>query len=506
MVKYPYIANMSNKDIEEEKHVVISREAYEKLLSEHENIKMQLAELKRMIFGRKSEKMSVISPGQLSLFDIDFKEEQGSKTKEVTYTQTIKKHKAPVRSVLPAHLLRVEEIIEPAGKTADHKRIGEEVTEVLEYTPANMYVRRIVRPKYINTKTENICIGELPSLPIPKGIAGPILLAHIMVSKFIDHLPLYRQLQIFKRTKVDISSSTIGGWFTKTSELLIPLYKTLEKSILNNTNYLQVDESPIKVQDRDKKGALHQGYMWVVRNPVSGLVLFRYNKGRSKAVPESLFEHFNGTLQTDGYKVYKTFETKGDILLLGCMAHARRYFEKAKDNDYPKAKHVLGVMQQLYAIERKAKERAINTEILKRYRQLYALPILKKLKIWLKENQLKLMPKSAIATAINYTLNIFDNLCRYTEDGRFEIDNNKIENAIRPLAIGRKNYLFAGNHLAAQSYAMMYSFFATCKILNINPQVWLADILIRIQDHKVDKLLELLPNNWIPSPDSNPVL
>ena len=495
---------MLNKDIQEEKYITIPLEEYNKLVngftelvSENNYIKQQLAELKRMIFGRKSEKVSPI-PDQPTLFDLDDQEEAVPETKEITYTKTVNKKKKikPVRKGLPSHLPRMEEIIEPSGITNAHKRIGEEVTEILEYTPGKMYVRRIIRPKYINPKTEIISIGLLPSMPIPKGIAGPTLLSYIMVSKFIDHLPLYRQLQMFKRIKVDISSSTIGGWFAKTAELLSPLYKELELYVLNNTDYLQSDESPIKVQDRDKKGSLHQGYMWVVRDPVSGLVLFKYNKGRSRSVPEALFENFTGTLQIDGYKVYKSLKTKGNITLLGCMAHARRYFEKAKDNDYSRAKHVLMLIQKLYLIERKAKEKSLDTETKYRYRRLYTVPILNSLKHWLKDNQIKVMPKSSIAKAINYTLTIFDNLQRYTEDGRYEIDNNMIENSIRPLALGRKNYLFAGNHLAAQSYAMMYSFFASCKSFDINPQEWLADVLSRIQDHSIHNIHELLPHNW----------
>ena len=498
---------MLNKDIQKEKYITISQKEYDSLVVEMLYLKQQLVELQRMVFGPRSEKIAPI-PEQLSLFDIDYQDEPVPKTKEITYTRRVKQKKKnkPARKGLPSHLPRKDEIIEPEGITDAHKRIGEEVTEILEYTPGKMYVRRIIRPKYIDTKTDIISIGLLPSMPIPKGIAGPTLLAHISVSKFIDHLPLYRQLQMFKRIKVDISSSTIGGWFAKTAELLTPLYKELELHVLNNTNYIQSDESPIKVQDRDKKGSLHQGYMWVVRDPVSGLVLFKYNKGRSRSVPEDLFENFTGTLQTDGYKVYKSLKTKGDITLLGCMAHARRYFEKAKDNDYSRARHVLGLMQDLYLIERKAKAKAIDVETKYRYRQLYAVPILKTLKKWLKDNQLTVMPKSSIAKAINYTLSIFDNLARYTEDGRFEIDNNMIENSIRPLALGRKNYLFAGNHLAAQSYAMMYSFFASCKSFDINPQDWLADVLGRIQDHSIHRLHQLLPHNWKNAMPSPPVL
>ncbi len=492
---------MLKSDKQYDELISIPKQEYENLRFENEMIKGQLAELRRMIFGRKSEKISKVNCNQPSLFGDNYVEEPESKTINVEYTKKIKqkKIKRPVRVGLPAYLERKEEVVEPEGITENHKQIGQEITEILEMISAKMYVRRIIRPKYIDPKTEEITIAQLPSLPIPKGNAGASVLSHIMVSKFIDHLPLYRQLQIFKRHKVALSKSTIGGWFTKTTALLSPLYGALKKSVLSNTNYLQADESPIKVQDKDKKGSLHQGYMWVVRDPISGLVLFKYNKGRGRNVPESLFENFNGTLQTDGYKVYQNLNTKGQISLLGCMAHARRYFEKAKDNDYSRAKYVLGKIQLLYAIERKAKEREINHVTLTRYRKLYALPVLIELKIWLKEHQIKVMPKSAIAKAINYTLTIYTNLSRYIEDGKFEIDNNMIENSIRPLALGRKNYLFAGNHEAAQGYAIMYSLFATCKTNNINPLDWLTDVLNRIQDHKVNRLDEMLPNNWHPN-------
>ena len=487
-------------------YITIPKSEYEKLLFEQERLKNELAQIKRLIFGQKTERFRPVdddaSIKQLSLFDNNKEDspQESIDTQDIQYTRRVNKKKKnqPSRKLLPPHLPREEVIIEPENITSDHRKIGEEITEVLEMAPAKLYVRKIVRPKYINTKTEKIIIAELPYMPIPKSIAGASVLAHINVSKFVDHLPLYRQRQIFKRFGYNVSASTIGGWFSQTVSLLEPLYNELKKSIFHNSDYLQVDESPIKVQDVDKKGSLHKGYMWVIRNPIKRLVLFDYNKGRNKAVPESLFENFTGTLQTDGYKVYQDLRTKGEITLLGCMAHARRYFDKAKDNDKKRAEHVLTEMQKLYAIERKARERQINVSTLKRYRNMYALPIINNLEQWLKENQVLVKPKSSIGKAINYTLNLYPNLKRYIEDGRYEIDNNLIENTIRPLALGRKNYLFAGSHEAAQGYAMMYSFFATCKTINVNPYDWLLDVLNKIQDYKVNKLQELLPHNWNP--------
>ena len=494
---------MLKEEIQSVEYITIPKSEYDKLVAEQEYLKHQLAEFRRLIFGQKTERFiaqenTMGGIKQQSLFEQQTEEQIEVETQEITYSRKIPKKgrkQSPARKSLPAHLPREEEIIEPEGITPNHKKIGEEVTEVLEMIPAKLYVRKIIRPKYINKQTEEIIIADLPSLPIPKGIAGASVLTQINVSKFVDHLPLYRQRKIFERFGYNVSASTIGGWFSKTISILQPLYEELAKATLKEATYLQSDESPIKVQDINKKGKLHQGYMWVVRNPIKGLVLFKYNKGRSRAAPEELFYDFNGTLQTDGYTVYRELKTKGKIVLLGCMAHARRRFVKAKDNDYSRAEYVLSLMQKLYAIEKKAKERNVSIQMLQRYRKLCALPRLLELESWLKENKVQVLPKSLIGEAINYTLNIFPNLMRYIEDGRYEIDNNMIENTIRPLALGRKNYLFAGSHEAAQGYAMMYSFFATCKINNINPYDWLFDVLNKINDHKVNKLYELLPIN-----------
>jgi len=479
---------------------VVSKAEYDKLLQEYQSLKTQLSELQRMIFGSRSERFVPVTDGQIDLFTGTALSEQAKVQKqEISYTRTVgtKKKQKPIRTEIPSHLPRVEEVIEPSEIEPGSKKIGEEITEILEYNPANIYVRRIIRPKYAKPKNTGVVIAPMPSLPIPRSNAGAGMLAQIAVSKFIDHLPFYRQIQIFKRQRLNISPSTIGDWFNATCTLLEPLYDTLERHVLHNSEYLQADESPIGVQDSHKKGSLHQGYMWLFRNPENSLVLFVYNKGRSREAPEKVLENFTGTLQTDGYKVYQALNTKGDITLLGCMAHARRYFEKALDNDKSRSEHVLKQIQRLYAIERNAKEREINHNMLKRYRQIYALPVINEIEIRLKEMSFEVLPKSAIGKAIAYTLNIYPNLKRYIEDGKYEIDNNNIENAVRPLALGRKNYLFAGSHQSAQHAAMMYSFFASCKANNVNPFIWLNDILNRLPEYKANKIEELLPHNWM---------
>ena len=477
----------------------IPKELYEKALYENrkslheiELLKQQLSELRRLIFGAKSERFIALPQEQLSLF-VDAQQQPTPQTEQINYTRNKKVVKQkPVRQVLPAHLPRVEEIVEPTQLAQGAKKIGEEITEQLEYNPAQIFVRRIVRPKYALPNEQGIVIAELPTLALPKSNAGASMLAHIAVSKFVDHLPLYRQRQIFKRQQLDISDSTIGDWLSASCDLLRPLYDCLSKKVLQSS-YLQMDESPIGVQDNHKKGSLHTGYQWVIHAPVERLTLFQYDASRSRNLPEKLLENFSGTLQTDGYKVYQNLIIKNQLTLLGCMAHARRYFDKALDNDSVRASHVLKEFQKLYALEEKIRNRELDVLAIDRYRNRFAVPILNDLESWLRQNIYEVLPKSAIGKAIAYTLNIWENLRRYVENGNYLIDNNRIENAIRPLALGRKNYLFAGSHASAQNTAMMYSFFATCKVNQIEPLAWLTDVLTKIPDQKANTLEQLLP-------------
>lgn len=478
--------------------VTIPLSQFQKQQQEIEYLKFQLDEMKRMIFGSKSERFipTDTEATQLNMFDVPEKGIPSPETENISYSRTKpkKEKKKAVRAKIPTHLPRIEEVIEPKEQKGLRK-IGEEVTELLEYNPAKIYVRKIIRPKYAKPQSEGVVIAELPTLPIPKGNAGASLLAHIMVSKYVDHLPFYRQIQIFKRSELYLSESTLNGWFSRTAALLEPLYGVLKNQLLD-TDYLQADESPIGVQDSKKEGALHKGYQWLFRAPLKRLVLFEYNPGRSREVPQSFLQTYSGALQTDGYVAYENMDTKGDITLMACMAHARRYFEKALAYNKKRAEYALSLIQSLYAIEGNAREKQIDFDTRKRYRSMYAKPILEKLEQWLSDNKDVALPKSPLGKAITYMRNLWLRLNVYLDDGRYEIDNNLIENAVRPLALGRKNYLFAGSHEAAQKAAMMYSFFATCKINEVEPLEWLTDVLNRIQDHKVKELSELLPQNW----------
>ncbi|MFA7450939.1 MAG: IS66 family transposase [Bacteroidales bacterium] len=459
-------------------------------------LKYELAELRRMIFGVKSERFIAPVPNQPTLFELPEAEVIEKPKEEITYTRNkskVKNH--PLRLELPAHLPRKREVIEPEELPEGAKKIGETITEVLDYTPSNIFVRQIIRPKYVVSQDDEktqIVTAALPSLPIPKGNAGAGLLAHILISKFVDHLPFYRQAQIFKRQQLTISESTIGGWFNASCRLLEPLYETLKNKMLS-TDYLMADETPIPVQTRDKPGATHKGYHWVYYDPGNKLVLFDYQKTRGREGPDELLKNFVGFLQTDAYTAYNNLRNRANIIQMACMAHARRKFEHALNNDPALATEALVMFGKLYEIERDAREQNLSHDDIKALRQEKSLPVLQQMEAWLKEKLNLVLPKSAIGQAIAYTLTLWPRLTRYIEQGRFNIDNNLTENSIRPVALGRKNYMFAGSHDAAQHAAIVYSLLATCKINNVEPFEWLSKTLSQISDHPANQLHKLLP-------------
>jgi transposase len=450
-------------------------------------LKQELAQLKRMIFGSKSERHIGNDPGQLNLgLDVETVEPPERETEQITYTRNKSDNKkgSAIRLALPSHLHREEHIIEPEEDITGARKIGEVVTEILEYTPGKFYVV---------PEEEKIVIGELPTLPIPRGNAGAGLLAHLLISKFVDHLPFYRQVQQFKRQDIDIAESTISGWFTASCRLLEPLYDRLVTRV-RQSSYLMADETPIPVQTHDKPGSTHKGFHWVYFAPIEKLVCFDYRKGRGREGPEEFLEKFRGMLQTDGYNAYDIYEKKDGITLYGCMAHARRKFEISKDNDPQRAEYVLDRMRKLYMVEREARESNLSYDQRKELRIEKSLPVLQELEKWMKEQIPEVLPKSSIGQAITYTLRLWNRLTRYIENGQAEIDNNLIENSIRPVALGKKNYLFAGSHEAAQHAAMIYSFLGTCKINNVEPYSWLKNTLNRIPDQSIQRLDELLPH------------
>jgi transposase len=464
-----------------------------------------LDQLKKLIFGAKQERfVSAQSPEQMALpLEDQVVQTDAEPTKEtITYQRRKKKH--PGRTALPDNIPTEEITLEPEVDTTTMKRIGEDITETIDYRPGVLLKRRYIRPKYVRKEEQEqvdqptVVIAPMPERPIAKGIAEAGLLAHLMVAKYVDHLPFYRQIQQFQRQHGwEIHKATINDWFAACCSLLEPLYDALEQEVMQ-TDYLQADESPIKVLDSVKKGKAHQGYMWVYRNPVNGLVLFDYRKGRGMRGPEERLADFQGHLQCDGYRGYKALVRKrnGAITLVSCLAHIRRKFYDAREHHPELAKHALKLIQQLYALERIYREANLNSDQRQQRRQQEARPIIENLITWVRTEQANNLSKGPIGKALLYAKNELPNLLDYLEDGRIEIDNNLIENAIRPLALGRKNYMFAGSHQGAQRAAMLYALFGTCKAMEVTPWAWLKDVLQRIPEHPVNRIQELLPNHW----------
>lgn len=474
-----------------------------------EKMQGELRQLRRMLFGRKSERFIPSNPAQLKLDfegEAELKEEREYAASQAAGPTRVKEPAArrakPMedrqRRIFSEHLQRRDEIIEPVEIPAGGKRIGEEVTELLEYKPGELYIRRLIRPKYALPDGEGVVIGELPSLPLPRTNAGPSLLAQLLVGKYQDHLPLHRQIGIFARAGVQLKASTVSDWVQGAAELLKPLYEKLRERVLG-CDYIQVDESIIPVLDKDKPGAARKGYHWVVRSPELKSLFFHYDKGsRAQYVVVELLKDFQGAVQSDGYGAYDIYENKQGVLLLGCWAHMRRKFEHALAEDPERAEYALKVIGQLYAIERRVKEEGLPPDRIKVIREKEAYPLIREFERWVEQTANSVTPQSALGKAVRYAYALYPRLSRYVTDGRYRIDNNLAENAVRPLALGRKNYLFCRNHQAAYHTAIVYSLLGTCRLWEIDPIRWLTDVFTRIQDCSVKRLEELLPHKWSP--------
>lgn len=478
---------------------------YEEQQVKIELLQSELAQLKRMIFGSRTEQFTAANnPAQLALeIQADAVAATSvTKAQKIAYTRVQTETRLvnhPVRMKLPDHLERKEIILEPAGLTEGCRRLGEEVTEELEYEPGKLFVNRFVRPKYVSSDNATILVAPMVDRPLPKAIAGPGLLTQIVIDKYLDHLPLHRQQQRFSREKINIPYSTITDWVSNTCKLITPLYHALIKEALNS-DYLHVDETPIKVLDKEKKGDTHKGFYWVYHNSLKDVVVFDYQPGRGREGPSEMLKEFKGHVQTDGYSGYNFLDKEKDITLLHCWAHARRKFYDALQNDKARAEHALEQIQLLYAIERTAREQSLDAEQVLELRRQKAVPILNDLHVWMKQVYMEVTPQSVIGKAVAYSLKLWDGLVTYATDGKLNIDNNLVENAIRPVAIGRKNYLFAGSHEAAQRSAMLYSLFGTCKLHGINPFEWMKDVLQTIPAYPVNQVAQLLPHKWNTNP------
>jgi transposase len=477
-------------------------------------LKQQVEMLQRKIWGKSSEKHINGDPQQ-RCFDFEGldllpeeKELATSAKEEIEQYKTIrvpvKEKKHPVRKPLPESLPREECHIYPDFPGLDKwTELESEITEVLERDPARWFVRRIIRHKYVlkdkgQDVEKQIITAPMPLLPIAKSYAGATLLADITIDKYVNHLPFYRQIQMFQQQGITISPATINGWYKGVADLMRPTYYRLMEIVLG-TDYIQSDETTIPIIN-DEKHKTVKGYIWMVRAVMRDLVFFHYDHGsRAQKVALQLFKDYQGVIQTDGYAVYDMYENKKGVLPIGCWAHSRRRFEEALKEDKSRATYALEQIGLLYDVERRADRENLSFDERADLRSRLSYPIMVAFEKWMVNEYPKVLPKGRIGQAIRYTHGIYHKLTRYHLDGRLKMDNNLAENAVRPIALGRKNWLFCGNHEAAENAAIMYSMLGCCKASGVNFRDWLVFFLNNIHNYDNDyskDLAELLPHNF----------
>ena len=478
------------------------------------NLQAMMAWFRKKLFGSMSEKNLPLDPNVLepTLFDQSLSEEEQTKLDaEVKAMEEanakaieVKAHKREVRKPVLSNNLPIEEThVYPKGvqDNPDYVEIGVENTDTLAIQPAKMYVKRIVQHKFVlksslqveDPDRQTFLIALLPETIRPKSMADASLLADILINKYIYHLPFYRQIQKYKELGVLLNDATINDWFTSVCERLRPLYDKLREQIMSS-DYIQVDESTLPVIDNEKHRAV-KGYMWAVRNALTGDVYFHYDMGsRSGDTARRLIGGYRGAVQTDGYEVYESFENAPGKRMIGCWAHVRRKFVEALDENKKYASEAIVYIGKLYKIEEEMREAGLTPEEIRERRQKESYPIIQEFEKWMDSIADHFTPKSRMGRALVYTYALLPRLSRYVLDGRYNIDNNGIENAIRPLALGRKNFLFAGNHDAAVRAAIVYSLFSSCKATEVDTRAWLEDVLRRVPTEK--NLETLLPGHW----------
>jgi transposase len=495
------------------------RVSYQQLIDQKDTtitkLKQQIEMLQRKIWGKSSERYINEDPLQRKLdfegLDLlpEEKELATSAKEEIEQYKKVrvievKEKTRPVRKPLPESLPREETHIYPEHINLENwTELTPEITEVLERETARWYVRRIIRHKYVlKDKSQDVhtqvVTATMPVLPIAKSYAGATVLADIIIDKYVNHLPFYRQIEMFKQQGISIAPATINGWFQEVANLLRPSYYRLKELVLDS-DYIQSDETTIPIINNEKHTTV-KGYIWMIRAVMGNLVFFHYDQGsRAQKVALQLFKDFQGVIQSDGYAVYDIYEYKKGVLPIGCWAHARRYFEEALKEDKVRASYALEQIGLLYDVERRADLEQLSYDQRADLRSRLAYPIMVAFEKWLLNEYPKVLPKGRIGKAVRYTYNIYHKLTRYHLDGRLKIDNNLGENAIRPIALGRKNWLFCGNHDAAENAAIMYSMLGCCKANQVNFRDWLVYFLSNIHNYDTDyskDLSELLPQNF----------
>ncbi len=467
---------------------------------ELEKLRFEIACLKRMKYGRSSEQLDTqIAQMQLTLEDL---EATLAETPEALRPAPKKAAVKPVRRALPAHLPREDVVHDTActcpacGGTLRH--LGEDVSEMIEYVPGRYKVIRHVRPKFSCAACQKIVQASAPSRPIARGLAGPAFLAHVLVSKYADHLPLYRQSQIYAREGLDLDRSTLADWVGGASELVEPLVRSLGRYVMSATK-LHGDDTPVPVLCPGR-GTTKQGRLWTyVRDdrPAASTeppaVLFRYSPDRKGERPKAHLAPFTGVLQADAYAGFDRLYGER-IQEAACWAHVRRkFYDIHVAHASPIAAEALDRIGRLYGIEAEIRGRPPNERAA--VRQARAGPELDSLHAWLHTIVAKLSKKSELALAIRYALSRWTALTRYRDDGRLEIDNNAAERALRAVALGRKNWLFAGSDEGGERAAAIYSLLGTAKLNELDPEAYLRYVLERIADHPINRIEELLPWN-----------
>lgn len=481
------------------------------LQQQYESLQHQLSCLLRQQFGKKSEQGI---PGQASLFaaeaEPELEKSPAEKAQEAPQTSPRKKPRQGQRQ-FPAHFTRHRiEYDLPEEKKICHcgcnqalRKIGEDILEQLEIVPATMVVIEHVRFKYAAgcAQDSTVITADMPRQPIDKSMAGPGLLADVIVKKYDDHLPLYRQSEIFARHGIELSRSTLCDWMGVCAKQFKPIVEQMQKMVLTAPK-IHTDDTPVPVLEPGL-GKTKTGRLWIYLgsgNEVPPCAVYDYTPTREQIGPMAFLKGYQGNLQADAYQGYDILYDKKQvdyhIIEIGCWAHVRRkFYEIAKlSKTFGSAHQALLFIQKLYHIEKQAHD--MDDEARKQLRQEKAKPILDEFKVWLDDLKNRVLPKSPLGEAVNYTIKNWPALNRYVDNGLLAIDNNAAERLIKPIKIGVKNYLFAGSDQGAETAAIFYSLIETCKLHHINPYDYLRDVLIRLPTQLNSQIHELLPWNW----------
>jgi len=471
-----------------------------------QQLNWQVNQLKKQLFGPSSERQPepTLSKEQI-LFSLFPEAKQPAATTTVLLPEaeepdTVRVRRQPAAKVLET----VTERLEPEEKVCPHCgkdkcEIGHEKSERYEYVPAKVVRHEIIRPKLACVCGQaGVSIAPLPPSVVAQGQPGASLVAHVLLSKYVDHLPLYRQQRQFERLGINFPKSTLGDWVAQGANWLQAVVREMKKELLAG-DYVQADETPVRVQDPDVLGKCATGWLWVLGRP-GGDVIFEFHPGRGKEFAQQLLGSFKGYLQRDGYGVYGSL-AKDDLNLqpVGCWSHARRKFVNALEDQREQATVIVDELRKLYQVERHARVESLTPEQRYDLRQQLSLPILTALQPRLQSLQEKILPQSPLGKATSYCLAEWEPLNRYLKDGRLEIDNNLTENAIRPSAVGKKNWLFIGHPEAGWRSAVIYSIVVSCQRRGIEPWQYLSDVLKRLPAMQQSELPSLLPANWKPA-------